>query len=101
MKNWNDAEEDKIAYGRFFANIKYICDEKGLNLGDVERKAGVSQGYLSRIRNTAGKGISLMKAYFLAKQVGETLDDLLSRDIDKEQRIKKLEEELRMLKGEA
>ena len=78
-------------------NLRYVCKDKGIQIGELERKAGVSLGYLSRMENK-GKSISLCKAYAFANIVGVTIDDLLRKDFFKEMRIKELEEELKKLK---
>ena len=99
-KMWNgNSTEYKMVYNRFFSNIKCVCKEKGIKIGELERSVNISKGYLSRMRKE-GKGITLANAYFLAKQIDIPLDDLLNKDISKERRIKELEEELAMLKNE-
>lgn len=91
-----DTQKD---YERFFSNIKYLCKEKEISIGDLEESVGVSKGYLSRMKKDC-KSISLCNAYLLAQSIGVSLDDLLKQDMCRKSRIKELEEELARLKAE-
>ena len=95
FKEWH--EDSKKDYERFFRNLRIVCKNKGIQIGELETIVGVSIGYISRMEKN-GKSISLRNAYSLANIVGVTLDDLLRKDMFKEMRIKELEEELKKLK---
>lgn len=63
---------------RIIENIYFLAKEKGLKMGDIEKNAGVSPGYLSRINksdSTSIPGIDLM--YYIAQQLGVSVDTLL------------------------
>ena len=96
-KEWH--EDSKKYYERFFRNIRFVCKNKGIQIGELETIVGVSLGYISRMEKN-GKSISLRNAYSLANIVGVTIDDLLRKDFFKEMRIKELEEELKKLKAD-
>lgn len=64
---------------RIIENIYFLAKEKGLKMGDIEKNAGVSPGYLSRINksdSTSIPGIDLM--YYIAQQLGVSVDTLLT-----------------------
>ncbi len=59
--------------------IYYLAKEKGLKIGDLEEKAGVSKGYLSRINkegNTSIPSIELLCS--IAEQLGVSVDYLVN-----------------------
>ncbi len=59
-------------------NIYYLAKLKGIRIGELEKKAGVSAGYLSRINrddNTASPSIECLTA--IASELDVTLDFLL------------------------
>lgn len=64
---------------RIIENIYFLAKEKGLKMGDIEKNAGVSPGYLSRINkndNTSIPGVDLM--YYIAQQLEVSVDTLLA-----------------------
>lgn len=72
--------QDADALMRFFVkNVYIVAEMKGFQINYVERYAGVSAGYLSRILK-GGKGLSFRIAILLADAVDETITDLLTRD---------------------
>jgi transcriptional regulator with XRE-family HTH domain len=90
---------------RIKTNIKFAVKSKGLKLGDVEKRAGYSPGYVSR----KGKGIPLPLLYFVSKETGYTIDRLVNDDfkIDRYQKlfylllkISELKEEIEKLEKE-
>lgn len=59
--------------------IYFLAKEKGLKIGDLEEKAGVSKGYLSRINkegNTSVPSIELLSS--IAEQLGVSVDYLVN-----------------------
>lgn len=59
--------------------IYYLAKERGLKIGDLEEKAGVSKGYLSRINkegNTSVPSIELLSS--VAEQLGVSVDYLVN-----------------------
>lgn len=74
---------------RIKRNIKFAVKSKGLKLGDVEKRAGYSPGYVSR----KGKGIPLPLLYFVSKETGYTIDRLVNDDLEID-----LEIDMRLLK---
>ncbi len=82
---------------RFSVNARYLCKQKGMNIGELEKQVGVSKGYLSRL-SSSEKAISLVNLYKTAQILGTPIDDLLSEDMMIKHRIQELEEELNLLK---
>ena len=80
----------------FSRNVRFICKQRGLNIGNFEKQIGVSAGYLSRLEKNASK-IALLNIYNASKILAVTIDDLLNKDMAIEQRIAELKEELEML----
>lgn len=63
----------------FVSNVQAIARAKGMKIGVIERSAGMSTGYLSRM----AKGYvtpSLSHACHLADAIGENLSDLVTKD---------------------
>ena len=56
-----------------YSNVKQIAKQKGIQLGDLEKKAGLSVGYLSRRRNCSADKINQ-----IAKALGTTIETLVS-----------------------
>lgn len=101
-RNSNNIEISKI----ILENIRFLIKEKGMNIGQVEKMAKVSQGYIARTI-CANSSCSLAFAYNSAKIFGISLDDLFDEkmiekklDEKKKKRIMELEAELKALKGE-
>ena len=85
----------------FYRNDWYYCKSKRIRIGDAEHRAGVSQGYLSRVTNRdsgRGRRVTLEIAAAFAKILGVTVDDLITLDLARERRIQLLEAELEQLK---
>lgn len=82
---------------RFSVNARYLCKQKNINIGELEKQIGVSKGYLSRL-SSSEKAISLGNLYKTAQILETTIDDLLSEDMMIKYRIQELEEELNLLK---
>ena len=62
-------------YERFISNINNIITMKGFKVGDIEKKAGVSVGYISKLssRNTEG-GPSTAVTFNIAKALGVSVE---------------------------
>lgn len=69
----------------FALNVYTLCKRNGLKIGEVEEKAGVCIGYISRVKS--GGGVSFATAFRFAKILNVSLDDLAT-DI----RFKELQE---------
>ena len=87
----------KELLARFSTNTRYLCKQKGKNIGELEEKLGVSRGYLSRVTNSK-KAIKLSSIYMTAKILEVSIDDLFNEDLMITNRIRELEEELNKLK---
>lgn len=68
---------------RFYANVKDIVHAKGLQLGDVENRAKMSKGYLSRLPDLKISSICNL-AEVLEVSVPELLEDCCFRIVDSE-----------------
>ena len=67
------------------ANIYFLAKEKNIKIGDLETKANVSAGYLSRINkddNETNPGIELLLT--AAEELGVSLDALLTYEFEKQ-----------------
>lgn len=67
------------------SNIKYFLQQRGLQIGDFEKKLGLCVGYFSRHNKNISKqnknresSISLSLAVQIAQEFGITVDDLCS-----------------------
>lgn len=83
---------------RIARNAKYLCRKQGKKLSDLETNIGVSQGYLSRVRGRST--MSIDKSAAIAKWFGVDLEKMIYFDMQKEDRILRLEAELKALKEE-
>ena len=66
---------------RCIANIYQLAKEQGIKIGDLEKKAGTSAGYLSRINkddNNSSPSIDFIAA--VAMVLGVTVDALIKND---------------------
>ena len=86
---------DKEISVEFCKNVKYICENSGIMIGEVEKNAGISRGYISR-----QKRISLDCAYNIANYLDMSLDSMVSKTLEKEQKIKALKKHLEDVKKE-
>lgn len=65
------------------SNIYFLARKKGLKLGDMERQAGVSTGYISRLNkedNSTIPGVDFVEA--IARMLGVTVDALINYDYE-------------------
>ena len=90
-------QQAEIIERQVINNIRFLAHESG-SIGDVEKRAGVSPGYLSRVSSWK-KGVSFRTVLNLADAVGVDLADIMSSDIMKQKRIAALKRELAELEG--
>ncbi len=68
---------------RFFDNVRFLLkDNSSVKIGQIEKEAGVSAGYMSRMEkegNTSDPSVELV--YTAAKLLGVSLDTLLNIDL--------------------
>ena len=102
-------------YSRNLAsNIQIICKSRKIRIGDVEKAAGLSTGYLARCRNGSfNRGISLDTAAEIARILGVSLNSLIDenlalifklheleqRKVDAKNEQVELEEEIKAIKA--
>ena len=89
-----------------FNNIRFLIEYKNMKICDVEKRAYVQQGYMSRAKGENSE-CNLAFAYQCSQILKVPLEDLFREDFAKEERIKikkqriaELEAELALLKGE-
>lgn len=76
-------KETSMAFGRrIYGNVKHLAKEKKIPISDLEKGAGISRGYLSRVGH--GKRISIDAIYKVAKQLNVTLEYLFENEPKKE-----------------
>lgn len=67
---------------RCINNIYYLAKKQGKRIGDVEKAAGVSSGYISKLNredNTSVPGIEFLEG--VANEFGVTVDTLINYDL--------------------
>lgn len=84
-------EQAEIKEALFVKNCVFLA-KRGRCLGVLERKAGMQTGRLSR-----KPVVSLAEAVVFASELGMSIDDLCSRDIESEMKIQELKEEINRL----
>jgi len=77
----------------FIKNLLKIVRSRGLRVGDIEKEADMSPGYISRL-NRSNNAFSLETAYKLSNIVGVTIDELLDTESELKNRKLTLEKEL-------
>lgn len=82
-------------YETLFDNIRLIVRLEGLAIGELEKKIGVSAGYISRMHRK-GSTLGIEKLYKLSKITGYSMDDLCSKQL----KIRLLQAEINKLQGE-
>lgn len=81
------------------SNAQYFCKKNGIRIQDFEQEIGMTRGHLARYYRME-RPIGLDTAVYISKRFGISLDMLVSDDIQKQERILKLERELANLKKE-
>ena len=77
-----------------YFNVKQFAKRKGMNMGFIENKIGVSAGYFSRTLKYNSE-ISFSKVYKIAKVLDIPIDELTE-----DNRIKFIDEEIKRLTEE-
>lgn len=63
---------------RLAIKIKEIAKEKGIKIGDLETKLGLSMGYFSRFKKQKQASMHFETAVKVAKEFGMTIDEMLN-----------------------
>lgn len=87
---------EEIVVKRFITNVRTLAKRRGI--GKMERECGVVPGYLNRAVVSKTKGISLITAMKMSHWVGYSLEDLMYKDIWREEKEAEISEEARSLK---
>ena len=75
----NMGRKNKLDVARLYDNILFLIKQNGLNVGEFEKAAGMSAGYISRAKRGNATSIDfLVKA---AQIFGVSVDDLLMVDL--------------------
>lgn len=82
-------EKEKIF--QFKQNAKYFAKSKG-TIGDMERYAGVSPGYLSRESKSLNMGVVLKIAEYLGMSVDELLNPKSRFEAEAKRVVRELED---------
>ena len=80
------------------SNVQYFCKKRKIRMQDFEQEIGLSQGYLARLFRK-DIPIDLDRAVLISQELGIALSELVSCDIQRQERILELEKELSKLKG--
>lgn len=94
-------EKAEMLTKRIAENIRCIVAMRKLNMGDIEKTAGVSQGYISRKCRGGNEKITIHMIVSFADVLGVEMNDLMEKDYASDfrrKRIAELEEELRVLR---
>lgn len=68
---------------KFLENVRYFAERRNINIGTIEKEAGLSTGYISRLEkqdNTTNIGIDLAKK--IAEILSTSIDLLIRGDFD-------------------
>ena len=79
------------------SNALYFCKKNKIRVQDFEEEIGYSRGYLATAMRE-GRSISLDVAVLISNRFGISISEMVSSDIQKQDRIMKLERELAKLK---
>lgn len=92
----------KEATVTFLKNVKEYAKYKGIKLRDIEKDAGVTVGYISRlVKGDRETQIGLDTAVRMAMYIGgASLDMFTSKNWAKEQKRKKLEKQMQEIKAQ-
>lgn len=84
---------------QIYYNVKMLAKKEGMNLGEVEKQIGISQGYLSRL-----KCVSAEVVVKLSKLFEVPIEDLMTKDmgssIQKEELTRRLDMAVSTVCGE-
>lgn len=79
------------------SNALYFCKKNKIRVRDLEEEIGYSRGYLATAMREE-RSISLDVAVRISEKFGISISEMVSCDIQKQDRIMKLERELAKLK---
>lgn len=82
---------------QFIENVKYLASVNKKGIGNIEKEAGVSIGFISRMGTS---DIGLVTAYRLSKALDVPIDDLIERNLVKNYKIQLYEKKIEELQGE-
>lgn len=69
-------------------NIRYICKCRGLKIGDIERKVGVSAGYVARTKKRASPSFENIVRF--AEVLGVPWEYLADEDLKRKEKVSQL-----------
>lgn len=81
------------------SNAKYLAHKEGMFLKELEDAVGVCHGYFAQVKKM-NRVLPIDIAVRIADEFGVSLEYLISKDLAREEKIKRLEAELAELKGE-
>lgn len=93
-------DEEKKLNQNLLENLHFLCSRFQIKLGDIERMIGVSPGYVSRLSKSNHKSLPYHQLRRISQRLGVSVEDLMERDIGKEEKIKHLSKELEELTKE-
>lgn len=73
--------ESDVILSRVTQNVNYLCNRLGVKKSDIEESAGVSKGYLSRIKPGSNAIPSSHYLLAAAHKLNVTIDDLVQQDL--------------------
>lgn len=79
---------------RLYDNVKALCSATGIRMGDVECKAGVNPGYISRFARDKIKNVRLDVILAFADVFAVSVEDLVYKDFAKELEEKERQKEI-------
>lgn len=85
----------EINMNRFVDNVRFLCKEKNIELGCLEKNVGIQRGYLSKLRK--GNYMRLDVAYNISKILETSLEELIESNIELKKTIEIKQEELKEL----
>ena len=68
----------------FLENTKYHLKKKGILISNFEKELGIDRGRLSRIENSR-HGITLDLACSISKKLGQSIDEMIEKDLGLEE----------------
>lgn len=78
----SEDEQKKRAFAKVIIdNILFLANKKGISKSDLEKEAGISAGYISRLsrpENTTVPNVEVLLAF--SKKLGVTVDYLVNPD---------------------
>ena len=75
--NQNIEQEIKFSQKHLLQNIFAVIEQKGLKIGDVEKRSGISVGYLSRLAKSEKSFPTVETVWSIARTLGVSLEWLI------------------------